>query len=369
MKKRRLLVFCAAVLLCLTTAPAASNAAGCSAAPQAAGAAAVPMRRWLLPAAALAALAATGWVVWSKTTVLQEALIRLICLGSAGGKPPDYGAVLEAVETLGTDVSYESRFQSGTMDLYAKRSDVPQPLLVYAHGGYYVGGDKRGFACYCRKLASFGYVVASVNYALAPEGRYPTQILQINEAVSFLLARADRYDVDPSRVFIAGDSAGGHLASQMGLYYTNAAFRAAIGGAPALEGDRLRGVILLCGYYRMDTLRATKFPLIVDAVWMLTGEKRFEGTAVAARMDTAAQLTEDYPAVFLTCGDQDPFITQAREMLDALRLKGVDTTAHLPVSGRTRLKHEYQADLRTAEGRTAMEETARFLQLHCARRT
>ena len=54
-------------------------------------------------------------------------------------------------------------------------------------------------------MASKGYVVANINYQLAPEGRYPTQMLQVNEAIGFLLSRAEEYRIDTMKIFIGGD--------------------------------------------------------------------------------------------------------------------------------------------------------------------
>ncbi len=317
--------------------------------------------RVLIAAAAAAAACGALRIVWAKSTVLQVVVMRLVCMRPTDVKPPDNDKVLGLIETRAKGASYESRFENGTMDVYAKRADKPQPLVIYAHGGYYVGGDKKKLSSYCKKLASLGYVVANVNYALAPKERYPAQILQLNEAAAFLLAHAEEYGVDPGRVFFAGDSAGGHLASQMGLYYTNPVFRARIGGEPAVTREQLRGVILHCGYYNMDTLRATKFPMIADSIWIVTGKKRFEGTPEAESMHTVAWVTPEYLPVFLSCGDKDPFITQAREMLAALERNGVEVTAYLPLSGKKALWHEFQKDSKSPEGLEAMERLEEFL--------
>jgi acetyl esterase/lipase len=137
------------------------------------------------------------------------------------------------------------------------------------------------------------------------------------------------------------------------------------GDEPAITAKQLRGVVLLCGYYNIDTLRATGFPLIADSVWMMTGEKHYEGTAAAQSMNTVAFVTADYPAVFITCGDKDPFITQTNEMLDTLDANGIDVTAYLPTSDQTTLWHEYQRNLDLDEGIEAMERLAQFLSVHC----
>ena len=319
-------------------------------------------RRWWFVLFVVAFLLfAAVMVAWSCSPAFRE---QVIALGSINGTDAAANwrmAALASVVQLGEDVSYESRFQDGEMDIYAAKSVGKQPLVVYAHGGYYLVGDKRELAPYCKMLASYGYVVANINYQLAPGGRYPTQVLQMNEAVAYLMDHAEEYGIDTTRVFLAGDSAGAHLVSQMGLYYTNPAFCEEIGDVPAIAKEQLRGVALHCGYYNTDTVRATGFPMIAQSIALLTGEKEFEGTEAGRNMNTVAQITSDYPAVFIDSGDQDLFLTQAQEMIDALKTNGVAVTSYLPVSGETALGHEFQMMLNTPEGMEALELLAGFL--------
>ncbi|MEA4914376.1 MAG: alpha/beta hydrolase [Christensenella sp.] len=319
------------------------------------------MRWWMIVLLVLLVIVLVVWIITTNSTFLQEAFIRALCAGNAGVKPKDYGAVLEKIDTLGTDASYESRFKNGVMDVYAAKTDAPLPLIVYAHGGYYVGDDKLDFTYYCQSLAAKGYVVANLNYQLAPEGKYPTQMLQVNEAIAFLLAHAEAYRIDKTKIFIGGDSAGAHLSSQMGLYYTNPAFRDRIGGEPAIAPEQLRGLILHCGYYNIDTLRATGFPMIADSVWMMTGEKHYEGTEAAKSMNTVAWLTPDYPPVFIDCGDRDSFLPQAQEMIAALEAQGISVTSYLPTTTKFPLMHEFQVRLNLPEALEGLERLAGFL--------
>ena len=320
------------------------------------------MRWWMIVLLVLILVVLVVKLVSARTTLLQRVFIRLICAGNAGVKPPNYEAVLAKIDTLAKDVSYESAFENGMLDIYAAKGGEPLPLIVYAHGGYYVGDDKADFMYYCQTLASKGYVVANINYQLAPEGQYPTQMLQVNEAIRFLLAHAAEYRIDPAKIFIGGDSAGAHLSSQMGLYYTNPAFQARIGGEPAIAKEQLRGVILHCGYYNIDTLRATRFPLIADSVWMMTGEKHYEGTEAANSMNTVAWVTADYPSTFIDCGEKDSFLSQAHEMIEALEAQGVEVVSFLPTTTGFPLMHEFQVRLNLAEAQAALEELAGFLE-------
>jgi acetyl esterase/lipase len=316
---------------------------------------------WLIIILALVLVIVGVKIITANSTVLQQALIRLICSGNAGVKPPDYDTVLEGTDVLGTDISYESAFDNGLLDVFAAKGTDTLPLIVYAHGGYYVGEDKMDFTYYCQTLAARGYVVANINYQLAPEGRYPTQMLQVNEAIAFLLLHAEEYRIDPTKIFIGGDSAGAHLSSQMGLYYSNPDFQARIGGEPAIGKEQLRGVILRCGYYNSDTVRATGFPLIADSLWMMTGEKQFEETEAGRSMSTVAWVTEDYPPTFIDCGDKDPFLSQAQEMIATLAGQGVEFESYLPTTTGFPLIHGFQARLNLVEAQEGLERLAGFL--------
>ncbi len=93
-------------------------------------------------------------------------------------------------------------------------AEVPGPLIVYYHGGGWVVGDLDTHDQPCRLLArSAGARVLSVDYRLAPEHRFPAPIDDALAAFRDAVAGAERLGIDPARVAVAGDSAGGHLAA------------------------------------------------------------------------------------------------------------------------------------------------------------
>lgn len=96
--------------------------------------------------------------------------------------------------------------------------DQNVPLIVYIHGGGWRTGDKsEAFGQSVIKMAfQRGFAVASINYRLSPEFRFPAQIHDCKQAVKFLRANASAFGVDPDRIAAAGGSAGGHLASLLG---------------------------------------------------------------------------------------------------------------------------------------------------------
>ena len=98
--------------------------------------------------------------------------------------------------------------------LYDPRNGHGAPVVVFLHGGGWVMGDLDTHDGVCRRLADrSGCAVLSVGYRLAPEHPYPAAIEDVETAVAWLRRHASDHGVDASRLAIAGDSAGGHLAT------------------------------------------------------------------------------------------------------------------------------------------------------------
>lgn len=92
------------------------------------------------------------------------------------------------------------------------------PSLVYFHGGGWVIGDLDTHDSICRQLASAaGCVVVAVDYRLAPEYRFPAALDDCYRALGWVIDHADTLDIDPTRVAVGGDSAGGNLGACVSL--------------------------------------------------------------------------------------------------------------------------------------------------------
>lgn len=93
-------------------------------------------------------------------------------------------------------------------------SGTPQPALVFAHGGGWCLGSMDLYDNPCRALAvATGAVVISVDYRLAPEHRFPVPLHDFCDALAWTSEQAERLGLDPARIAVAGDSAGGNLAA------------------------------------------------------------------------------------------------------------------------------------------------------------
>jgi len=96
-------------------------------------------------------------------------------------------------------------------------ADARLPAVVCIHGGGFRAGKRDGWNDRCKKLAERGYIAVTVDYRLAPKYQFPSAVHDVKAAVRWLRVNAEKYHVDPDRIGVTGDSAGGHLAQFLGV--------------------------------------------------------------------------------------------------------------------------------------------------------
>jgi acetyl esterase len=112
------------------------------------------------------------------------------------------------------DVAVPSPCGAVPLRVYRPDGEGPLPLVAYVHGGGWMLGSVESFDSVVRALANAaGAVVASIEYRLAPEHPFPAGLDDVRCAVRWLAANAADLGADPERLAIAGDSAGGNLAT------------------------------------------------------------------------------------------------------------------------------------------------------------
>lgn len=102
--------------------------------------------------------------------------------------------------------------------IFTPEGDIKRPVMVFFHGGGWIGGSLKTVDNYCKAYADqLDSVVVSVDYHLAPEYPYPHGLRDCYEACLWTAAHADELNIDTDHLTVSGDSAGGNYAAAISL--------------------------------------------------------------------------------------------------------------------------------------------------------
>jgi acetyl esterase/lipase len=152
----------------------------------------------------------------------------------------------DGVERI-ANLRYGPARRGNLLDVHRRRSGLSgRPALIYLHGGTFRFGSKRfGARHLLHRLAAHGWVCVSANYRLFPAAVFPDPVIDVKKVIAWVREHGPEYGIDPTAVFLAGGSAGGHLASLAALTPNDPVFQ------PGFEDvdTSVAGVVSLYGYY------------------------------------------------------------------------------------------------------------------------
>ena len=218
------------------------------------------------------------------------------------------------------------------LDLYLPKTpkeDRPLPVIAYIHGGAWMGGDRASGGPLAGLVASGDFAGISIGYRLSTEATWPAQIHDCKAAIRWLRANARKYHLDPDRIGIIGESAGGHLVAMLGTS----------GDVEALEGDlgpnkgtssRVRCVVDEFGPAELLTMGDS--PSRMSHYAADSPESRLLGGAILDHKELAraaspiTYVSKDDPPFLIIHGDADPLVpfSQSERLSKALRNAGVE---------------------------------------------
>jgi acetyl esterase/lipase len=211
------------------------------------------------------------------------------------------------------------------LDVYRPVGQDGCPVLFFLHGGGWVIGKKDnylgiyGYGTIARCLAERGLVVVLPNYRLSPGVRHPEHIKDAARAFAWTCRNVAAYGGDPRHIFVAGHSAGGHLAA---LLTTNESYLKEVGQGP----NDIRGVIGVSGVYCPEALDLRMaLPGPGGAALLRPFAMVFGDDAETARdASVVAHVRPGLPPFLLINAglDYPPLPPMARELAEALRHNG-----------------------------------------------
>lgn len=243
------------------------------------------------------------------------------------------------------DVVYApSRAAQARADLYVpERAPGPHPVVLYIHGGGFRALSKDTHWVMGLGFARKGYLVVNIDYRLAPAHPYPAAAEDACDAYLWVLAEVARYGGDPTRVAVAGESAGANLAAVVGL--------AACLERPEPWARRVyergvvpRAVLPACGILEVSdpgrfSRRRRIHPVADDVIHHVSSSylgrrPSLEESAFASPLrvlEEAPRLGRPLPPFFLPVGTADPLLDDTRRMAKAVqRLGGVAEDRYYP---------------------------------------
>lgn len=199
---------------------------------------------------------------------------------------------------------------------------APAPLIVFVHGGGWAQGNLVNYDSLCIWLAaSVGGVVASVDYRMAPETKAPGAAYDGIDATRWLVAHADAYGVDPARVAVCGDSAGGNIAAVICQVLRDK-------GPLCLRGQALIYPATDCTMASPSIDEHAHAPILRKSAILAFLGHYLDGSGIAADDPLVSPLfgrLEGLPPALIQVADLDPIRDDGMRYAAALRAAGVAT--------------------------------------------
>jgi arylformamidase len=170
------------------------------------------------------------------------------------------------------------------LDIIRPATQGPVPVNIFIHGGFWMRRDKKEYSFVAERFASSGAITVIISYALIPSVDLDEIVRQCRAAVAWVHGNISEYGGDPEQVFVAGNSAGGHLVSMMmSTDWT------AQGGLPP---NVLKGGVALSGIYELEAIQKC---YINDILHLSDGE-------VERNSSITLSPTQESPVLFAVGG-------------------------------------------------------------------
>ncbi len=206
-------------------------------------------------------------------------------------------------------------------DIFEPPAEVRNGIgVLLVHGGGWSGGDRSQLKGYGVLLGRKGYTCVASEYRLTGEALWPAQIEDVKAAVRYMRANAVELGIDPDRIVVSGNSAGGHLSLMAG----------GTGSVPEFEGSGgndgvASGVAAVISFYPPTGLAARSW----GGLPSLFGKGASEETLKGASPLTYAAAS--FPPTLLIQGNRDEVVpaSEATAMYEALDALGVPVELHM----------------------------------------
>ncbi|MBA0162471.1 alpha/beta hydrolase [Pectobacterium versatile] len=256
------------------------------------------------------------------------------------------------------------------MDILQPEAKTALPVVLFITGGGFINANKDNYLQQRLSLAEAGYVVASMEYRVAPTVLFPSPLEDVKSAIRYLRANAKKFGIDGQHAAVFGSSAGGYLA----------AFAGATNGSKVYDkGDNLdqsSDVQAVIDFYGLsdltlvgegfpdDVVQKHSSPSATEAIWVNGTSVFNEGGAITRYPEKAAAanpinfISNATPPFLIMHGTNDSVVSprQTERLHQALTEKNIESTYYSVKGADHGGPHWLQPDI--------MQITVRFLDKH-----
>jgi acetyl esterase/lipase len=261
-----------------------------------------------------------------------KVLLTLLCVGSCiviNAQPDFIKSAFPKGTIFHQNIAYANdTLKKHLLDIYLPEKGNDFPLLIWVHGGAWMKNDKYADMGYMtetiKSILASGYALASIDYRHSTTAKFPAQIQDCNQAIEFLYNNASRYKLNNNKFALIGFSAGGHLASLLGLSNNNniASFYPE-GKKPSFT---IRGVLDFYGPSNFLLFFGDAKPEATDnPVSILLGSSPLIRPDISNLASPFTYVDKDDPPFFIVHGEKDNEVPPAQSYLlqSYLNLAGV----------------------------------------------
>lgn len=232
------------------------------------------------------------------------------------------------------------------MSLLVPRNNDLKPAIVYFPGGGFISADHEKFIDLRMALAKAGFVVAAAQYRTVPD-KYPSLVEDGKAVIRYLREHAGEYGIDPARIGVLGDSAGGYMSQMMGMTNGEKAFDK---GQFLDKSSDVQAAVTMYGISNLleigdgfpdDIAKVHQSPAVTEALLVNgTAFGDFPGASIGSDPEKALQASPmghvegSKPPFLIMHGSADTLVSplQSLQLFEALKKKG-DKVEYVLVEG------------------------------------
>jgi acetyl esterase/lipase len=258
-------------------------------------------------------------------SVLIVSLFTVLSPGSALGQLSEtasWAATLASQYRITPNITYlTANNWEARLDVYQpiKATTSPTPVLVYIHGGGWVGGDRNAALFHVVPYLEMGWAAVNVSYRLARVSLAPAAVEDCRCALRWVISKAKDFNFDVNKLVVTGHSAGGHLSLMTGMLPASAGLDRQ---CPGNEELKVAAIINWYGITDVGDLLEGPNVKPYAVTWLSSLTNRDD---IAKRVSPLSYVRPGLPPILTIHGDADPTVpyAHATRLHDALTKAGV----------------------------------------------